>query len=93
MVDKLNNNQIGLIAGIFFALMHAVWAFFVAVMPGLLQQFIDWIFVLHSIEPVWVITSFNLLNAILLIVLTFVIGYVLGWVFAAIWNWNKKSKK
>jgi len=93
MVDKLNNNQVGLIAGIFFALMHALWALFVALVPGLLQQFLDWMFVLHSLKPVWVITSFDLMNAILLIVMTFVIGYALGWVFAAIWNWSKRSKK
>lgn len=93
MGEKLNNNKIGLIIGIFFALMHAIWALFVAVMPGLLQQFIDWMFILHSLKPIWVITSFDFINAILLIILTFVIGYVFGWVFAAIWNWNIKSKK
>ena len=93
MVDKLNNNQIGLIVGIFLALMHAIWALFVAVTPELLQQFIDWMFILHSLKPIWVITSCDLMNAILLIILTFVIGYALGWVFVAIWNWSKKSKK
>jgi hypothetical protein len=93
MVDKLNNNQVGLIVGIFFALTHALWAILVALVPVLLQQFLDWMYVLHSLKPIWVITSFDLMNAILLIVMTFVIGYALGWVFAAIWNWSKRSKK
>jgi len=90
MADKLNKNQIGLITGSFLALLHALWALLVAVIPGLLQQFLDWVFALHFLQPVWVVTSFDLVNAILLVALTFAEGYVLGWGFAAIWNWFRK---
>ena len=80
MADKLSNNKVGLIVGIFSALMHALWSVLVASVPGLLQQFLDWMYVLHSLKPIWVITSFDLMNSILLIALTFVTGYALGWV-------------
>lgn len=92
-MGTFNKNKIGLIFGIFLAVMHALWSLAVAVMPGYLQKFLDWAFELHSLKPIYVITSFNLVNAILLVALTFVVGYVFGWVFAVIWNWVKKGEK
>jgi len=83
---KLDKNKTGLVLGLFFAIVHAVWAVLVLVIPGNLQNFIDWAFNLHFLEPVYTITSFNLVNAILLLIVTFVCGYVLGWIFAAVWN-------
>jgi hypothetical protein len=91
-MDKLNKNQIGLIVGLFLAIVHAVWAVFVAITPGALQKFLDWIFGIHFLEPVWVLTAFNLVNAVLLVGVTFVCGFILGWVFAAIHNWLAKKK-
>lgn len=82
----LNKNKTGLVLGIFIALMHAIWAVLVAVIPVSLQKFIDWAFLLHSLKPIYEITSFVLLNAVLLVVVTFVCGYVMGWIFAAVWN-------
>lgn len=83
---KLDKNQVGLIVGIFFAVLHAVWALVIAVIPGTLQSFLNWVFELHFLEPIWTITAFNLVNALFLVVVTFVCGYIFGWVFAAIWN-------
>ncbi|MDD5192467.1 MAG: DUF5676 family membrane protein [Candidatus Nanoarchaeia archaeon] len=83
---KLDKCKIGLIVGIFFAVVHAVWAILVGVIPGVLQNFLDWIFNLHFLEPVWILTSFNLLNAVMLVIITFICGYIIGWVFALIWN-------
>ena len=90
-MNKLNKNKIGLMVGAFFAIAHAVWALIVAVTPGTLQKFIDWVFDVHFLEPVWVLTTFNLLNAIFLVILTFVCGYIFGWVFA--WIHNCVDKK
>jgi len=83
---KLNNSKTGLVLGLFFAIVHAVWALLVLIIPANLQNFIDWAFKLHFLEPIYTITSFNLVNAVLLLIVTFVCGYVLGWVFAAVWN-------
>lgn len=79
MLDK---NKVGLSLGIFLAIVHAFWALMVAVMPGTLQSFLDWVFLLHSIVPVWVLTPFSFVNSILLVIVTFVLGYIFGWVFA-----------
>ena len=89
---KLDNNKIGLIFGIFLAIVHAIWAFLVAVIPTSLQSFLDWVFGLHFLEPVWILTGFNFLNAILLVVITFLFGYIFGFILAAVWNWVNKKK-
>jgi len=89
----LGKNKTGLSLGILFAVVHAVWALAVAVMKGPLQTFLDWVFKLHSIEPVWVLTSFNWLNALLLVIITFVFGYILGWVFALADNLHHKTEQ
>jgi ABC-type multidrug transport system fused ATPase/permease subunit len=88
--EMLNRNKIGLIVGFFFAIVHAIWAFFVAIMPNSLRGFLDWIFVLHSLQPYWVITTFNFLNSLFLVVVTFVFGYLFGYLFAILWNWMHK---
>ncbi|MCX6820592.1 MAG: hypothetical protein NT016_01435 [Candidatus Aenigmarchaeota archaeon] len=91
--DKLDKHQTGLVVGVFLGGAHALWALMVAVMPGILQQFLDWMFVLHSLRPYWIITTFDLANAVMLVVMTFVIGYAMGWVFACIWNCPKRGKR
>ncbi|MBS3088521.1 hypothetical protein J4402_01955 [Candidatus Pacearchaeota archaeon] len=88
MIDK---NKCGLALGLFFAIVHAVWALAVAIIPGSLQSFLDWIFALHFVAPVWSLTAFNFVNAILLVIVTFITGYILGWVFA--WAHNLCHKK
>ena len=90
----INKNQLGLTIGCLFAVIHAVWALIIAIMPATMQTFLDWIFELHFLKPVWIITSFNILNALFLIIVTFIFGWIFGWIFAALWNWaGKKSKK
>lgn len=88
MLDK---NKTGLILGVFFAIVHAVWALAVAAIPVTLQNFLDWIFKVHFLQSVWILTSFNFLDAVMLVVITFVCGFVFGWVFA--WVWNMIHKK
>lgn len=92
-MNKLDKNKIGLMVGAFLAIVHAVWALIVAIIPNALQSFLDWVFGVHFLEPVWKLTTFNLLNAIFLVLLTFVCGYICGWVFAWIHNWVDKKAK
>ena len=89
MRDK---NKTGVTWGLFFAIFHAIWALAVAIMPGTLQSFLDWVFHIHFLERVWILTSFNFLNALVLVVFTFVVGYVLGWVYAWADNMHHKNK-
>ncbi len=72
--------------GIFFGFLHLVWALAVAIVPDGLQSLLDWIFNIHFILPVYTIASFNWLNALILVVVTLVVGYILGWLFAFIHN-------
>ena len=87
---RLDKNKTGLALGTFIALVHAVWSLIIAVIPAQLQNFLDWVFVLHRIKPMYVLLPFNIANAVMLVVLTFVVGYALGYVFAAVWNWANK---
>ncbi len=91
MAEKVNKNKVALALGLFLAFFHLVWSLFVAIMPGTLQSFMDWVFNLHHIKPFYVIMPFNPLNALMLIILTFVSGYIFGWVFATFLNWVMKK--
>ena len=88
---KKDKNKIGLIVGLFFAIVHAVWALMVAIIPSTLQSFLNWIFELHFILPIWILTAFNFVDALTLVIITFISGYIFGWVFAAVYNWFVKK--
>ena len=79
-----SKNSWGLALGLFLGGFHAFWAILVAI--GIAQPLIDWIFNLHMINPPYTIAPFDIVMAITLVVVTFVIGYVAGWIFAAICN-------
>lgn len=53
---------------------------------GWAQPLIDFIFWLHFINPVYVIGTFNVGTALLLIVITTGIGYAMGFIFGVIWS-------
>ncbi|MBW2970446.1 hypothetical protein KY319_04965 [Candidatus Woesearchaeota archaeon] len=88
---KLDKNKTGLALGAFFAVFHAIWAIFIAITAGGVQRFIDWILGLHMIQMQWTIMPFNIVSAVLLVVVTFVFGYIFGWIFAAVWNYVVKK--
>lgn len=91
MKEHLNENKVGITLGIFFALLHAIWAILVGFGAG--QKIINIIMPLHFIDIMVSIINFNFGVAILLIILAFLSGYISGWLFAAIWNLiNKKIK-
>lgn len=92
MMTKLKGHKAALVVGLFMGGIHALWALLVLIMPGALQSFLDWIFNVHFLEPVWVLTSFNFLNALFLVAVTFVIGYLATWLFVWIWNLMKAKK-
>lgn len=78
----MEKNKIGLALGSFFAGIHLIWTVLVALIPSTLQTYFNWIFALHGIRPIIVITTMTLMNAIALIIVTFVFGYIIGWLFA-----------
>ena len=87
----ISKNKLGVVIGSAFGLWHLGWAVLVAF--GIAQWLIDWVFKLHFIQPVWVITPFQAGLAIMLIVVTSVLGFITGWVAAGIWNWVQGERK
>lgn len=84
MKDKISANKLGLVLGIFFALLHLIWVLLVA--SGFAKQFLDYALSLHFMSDVYSIGAFNLWTAAMLLVFTFASGYILGWLFAFVWN-------
>jgi hypothetical protein len=83
---KLDKNKTGLVLGVFFAIVHLVWALFIAIIPSLMQNFIDWIMGLHFLGIAITVLPFSILSAAMLVIMTFIVGFVFGWVFAFAWN-------
>jgi hypothetical protein len=82
----LNKNRTGIIVGIFFGSLHVLWTLLVAIIPGNLQDFLNWVAQIYSVEPVYVLTPFDSVNSFLLIIISIALGYALGFFFSAVWN-------
>jgi hypothetical protein len=87
---KINKNKTGLTFGFLIAFMHLMWSILVAL--GIAQMLIDFILNLHMISMPIVIMPFNLIKALGLVVMTFIIGYIFGWFMAFFWNKCFKEK-
>lgn len=87
-IKSLDTKKVALVIGIFLGGWHLLWS--VLVFLGLAQALLDFVFWLHMIANPYQVTGFNLMQAVILIVVTFVVGYLIGWVFA--WLWNKMHK-
>ena len=79
-----NPNKIGVVIAVLIGGWHVAWSLLVLV--GWAQPILDFIFWAHMIKPVYVVTPFDPIAAIVLIAVTIMIGYVLGLVGAVIWN-------
>jgi hypothetical protein len=87
-VTTINPVKSGLVLGAVIGLWHLTWALLVAF--GWAQPFIDFVFWMHFIKPVYVVQPFHPATAAILIVVTAAIGFVIGSVFAVLWNWFHK---
>ncbi len=83
-MKKLSEHQTGIALGVFFGLMHAVWALVVSL--GFAQTWLDFVLGLHFLENPFVVSAFDLQKAAILVMVTAVVGYVAGFVFAKVWN-------
>jgi MFS superfamily sulfate permease-like transporter len=84
-MSTVNPLRIGLVLGAVIGLWHLSWSVLVAF--GLAQPFIDFIFWMHFIKPVYVIQAFDPITAAILVVVTAVMGFVIGAIFGVLWNW------
>ena len=89
----MNKNKAGLVGGIFLGAAHLLWVVCIAISHSLMQSLLDFIFRIHFISNGWKLSTFNFVDAVLLIVITFLIGYAIGWLFALIIEITFKKKK
>src|SRR6185369_16080665 len=66
------------------AISHAFWALLVAV--GWAQPFMDFMFQLHFLQPLYFVGVFDFRLALLLVTCAAVGGFALGFIFAVLWN-------
>jgi hypothetical protein len=83
-MDQISPNRAGLVLGALLGGWHLLWSLLVAL--GVAQPLIDFLFWIHFIKPVYVIESFALGRAAILVLVTAGIGYLMGVAFGMIWN-------
>lgn len=89
-MKKLDSGTVALVVGLFTGGVHLLWSLFVFV--GWAQPYLDWIFGLHFLNNPFTVAAFNVTNAVVLVVFTFLVGYLLGWLFTWVWNWTVAKK-
>lgn len=83
-MNKIQPHKVGLVIGGLLAILHAVWSLLVAV--GLAKPLLDWAMSLHFLNFQYSLSPFSFSNALMLVVVTGVIGYVVGCVLGWLWN-------
>lgn len=86
---KVNPHKLGMVVGIFGGSWHTLWSILVAF--GVAKPLLDWLLSLHFLSLTFSVQEFNLATAVILIIVTSVIGYILGYFLAWIWNWVVKK--
>ncbi len=81
--------RVGIAFGLFLGAFHLFWALLVAF--GLAQPLLDFVFMLHMINPPYVVGPFNVLSTIGLIIFTSLVGYIAGYLFVTLLNWAHKT--
>lgn len=81
---KFNANRVGLITGVFVASWHLIWN--VLIYFKVAQVFLNWVYLMHSMNNPFKIMAFNLTRALTLIGFTFIVGYIVGYLSTLVWN-------
>ncbi len=83
-MNQVNAHKVGLVLGGLLAIVHAIWVFMVFM--GLAKPLLDWILGLHFLSLQYIVKPFNLLNGLMLVIITGIIGYVVGYICGWLWN-------
>lgn len=86
-MNTLHQHTVGLAVGATAAILHAVWAVVVALMPRVAQGLLNGNIVLHFLSVPVQIAPFTLGDAVMLVIVSFIVGYIVGCVFARAYNW------
>jgi hypothetical protein len=84
MLGRISVGKSGLVLGVVMGGYHLCWSALVA--AGWAQAVIDFVFWMHFIKPVFVVESFDIVRALILVGVTGAIGGLFGSIFAWIWN-------
>jgi len=84
-----NKVKLGLTIGIFLGVAHLLWA--ICILIGIAKPFLDWMLSMHFMSFVWSVTTFNVLYALILVVITAVCGFISGWLLGWVYSLFKKS--
>jgi hypothetical protein len=84
-IEILNPNKTGLVLAALMGGWHLLWALLVA--AGVAQACLNFVFWMHFLTPIYVVKAFQPGIAVVLIVVTAVLGYLIGCILAALWNW------
>lgn len=88
-MNSVNSHKVGLVLGGVLAIWHAIWA--LMVLFGVAKLFLDWIFGLHFLNFTYSINPFAIGKAILLIIVTGIIGYIFGFIIGWLWNMTHRA--
>ncbi len=88
-MNQVSSHKVGLVFGGMLAICHAIWA--LMVLGGMAKPFLDWILGLHFLSFEYSINPFALVNALMLIIATGIIGYIMGYIFGWLWNMAHSS--
>ena len=80
----LHPHRLGLTVGAFLGTFHVIWSVLVA--TGLAQPLMTFIMKVHMIDSSARVLTFSLGDAVLLVIVTSLIGYLAGFLFSLIWN-------
>lgn len=83
-MKKINPCKLGSVVGGVVAIWHSIWA--IIVFSGHAKEMLDWSLEMHFMHIEYSIEPFDFKNAILLILLSGMVGYVVGSVSALLWN-------
>lgn len=89
MKGKCNEYAVGLTFGLLLGSMHLGWAVLVSL--GYAQGFLDWIYGLHFLDNPFTVMEFEVTKAVMLVVVTSLVGYAVG--YAGAWVWNRIGAK
>jgi hypothetical protein len=80
----LNNHKVGVALGSSLGTLHAVWSLLVAM--GWARPVLDFIYGLHFMNNPMTFQPFSIGTAVLLVLVTSLVGYGFGWMFSYFWN-------
>ena len=89
-MEIIDKNKTGLTFGFLISSLHLLWSILVAL--GIAQALLNFILNIHMLDVTVTVMPFDLVKALVLIIVTFIVGYVFGWLMAFFWNKCFKEK-